>query len=295
MTATGCYEEAAQVASKWGTSIDDSTLHALVQRVGARAEQQTQERLETLPPERQSQRQASQLAVLMVDGWQVRQRGPGWGKKKTGQTRVEWHELKTGVFYLHEQSAQTQGGRGLLEDKVVVSWQGEPGELGRRLHWEALRGGLGRARHKLFLGDGAHWIWNLKQDRWADALELLDFFHGGQHLWSLGESLCGAAQPQLSQWVEPRLHQLRHGEEVKVLGEIERLGKRRGTAGEVIQRERNYFGYHAGSPELPCHSPERLAHWFRSRGISLPSKAVPVQTMRTILDAARAATFMCSG
>ncbi|MBP9900017.1 MAG: hypothetical protein KBH45_01055 [Verrucomicrobia bacterium] len=59
---------------------------------------------------------------------------------------MEYHELKTGVYYLHEQSAQTQGGRGLLTDKVVVSWQGEPGELGRRLHWEALRGGLGRAR-----------------------------------------------------------------------------------------------------------------------------------------------------
>jgi len=246
VTATGCYEEAAQVASKWGGRMDDSTLHALVQRVGARAQEQAQGRLETLPQERQPQRQASQLAVLMVDGWQVRQRGPGWGKKKTEQPRVEWHELKTGVFYLHEQSAQTQGGRGLLEDKVVISWQGEPGELGRRLHWEALRGGLSRARNTLFLGDGALWIWNLKADRWASAMELLDFYHGGQHLWTLGQALCGEQQPQSSQWVEPRLHQLRHGDEKKVLTEIGRLKKRRGVAGKVIKRERNYFASHAG-------------------------------------------------
>src|SRR2546430_930660 len=119
VTATGCYEEAAAVASKWGGAVDDSTLHALVQRVGARAEAQTQERLPTPPPERQPLRAASPLAVLMVDGWQVRQRGKGWGKKKTSQPRVEWHELKTGVFYRHEQSARTQGGRGLLEDKIV--------------------------------------------------------------------------------------------------------------------------------------------------------------------------------
>jgi hypothetical protein len=32
VTATGSYEEAAQVASKWGEAVDDSTLHALVQR-----------------------------------------------------------------------------------------------------------------------------------------------------------------------------------------------------------------------------------------------------------------------
>src|SRR5207302_7832690 len=142
----------AAVASKWGGAVDDSTLHALVQRVGARAEAQTQERLPTPPPERQPLRAASPLAVLMVDGWQVRQRGKGWGKKKTSQPRVEWHELKTGVFYRHEQSARTQGGRGLLEDKIVVSWQGPPDELGRRLNWEAQRGGSGRACQTLFLG-----------------------------------------------------------------------------------------------------------------------------------------------
>ena len=246
VTATGCYEEAAAVAGKWGGPVDDSTLHALVQRVGARAEAQTQERLQTPPPERQPQRSASPLAVLMVDGWQVRQRGAGWGKKKTRQPRVEWHELKTGVFYRHEQSARTQGGRGLLEDKVVVSWQGPPDELGRRLNWEAVRGGLGRARQTLFLGDGAVWIWNLKHDRWADALELLDFYHGSQHLWALGEAWCGPAQPGLSQWVEPRLHQLRHGQEQKVLAQIGSLKRRRGAAGKVVERERHYFASHAG-------------------------------------------------
>lgn len=43
-TATGSYEEAAQVASKWSQTVDDSTVHALVQRVGARAQSQAQQR-----------------------------------------------------------------------------------------------------------------------------------------------------------------------------------------------------------------------------------------------------------
>lgn len=82
VTATGSYEEAAAVASKWGVPVDDSTLHALVQRIGARAEAQTQQRLAQPPPEREPQRAATPLAVLLVDGWQVRQRGAGWGKGK---------------------------------------------------------------------------------------------------------------------------------------------------------------------------------------------------------------------
>jgi len=225
--------------------MDDSTLHSLVQRMGEQAEEQRQARLTQTPKERQPQRAASALAVLMVDGWQVRHRGEGWGRKKTAKPRVEWHEMKTGVFYLQEQAAQTQGGRGLIEDKVVVSVVGEPMELGQRLHWEAQRGGLGRARQQLFLGDGAPWIWNLKQDRWDQATGLLDFFHASQHLWEVGRTVVGEEGGKLVPWVEARLHQLRHGQEKKVLSELAGLKKKRGAAGKVLAREQNYFANHA--------------------------------------------------
>jgi hypothetical protein len=43
-----------------------------------------------------------------LDGWQERHRGPGWGKKKTSEARVEWHELKTGVCYRHETAGRTE-------------------------------------------------------------------------------------------------------------------------------------------------------------------------------------------
>jgi hypothetical protein len=245
VTATGSYEEAAQVVGKWPGPVDDSTLHGLVQRKGKQAEEQRQERSAHPPVERQPQRAASALAVLMIDGWQVRHRGEGWGKKRTAKPRVEWHEMKTGVFYLQEQAGQTQGGRGVIADKVVVSVVGEPLELGRRLHWEAQRGGLGRARRQLFLGDGAPWIWNLKQDRWDQAVGLLDFFHASQHLWHIGRTVAGEEESRLAPWVEERLHQLRHGQEQKLLSEIAGLKKKRGTAGEVLAREQNYFAGHS--------------------------------------------------
>lgn len=241
-TATGSYEEAAQVASRWTQSpVSHSTVHKLVQRLGALAEKQTRERVVTVPSEALPQRAASALAVVMVDGWMVRQRGPGWGRKKTQRNRVEWHELKTGVFYLDEPSARTQGGRGLLADKVVVSWQGEPTELGRRLNWEALRGGLGRAKNLLFLGDGAPWIWNLQQDRWAEAVGLLDFYHASEHCWNVWRALRGEKDPQLPLWMDRRLHWLRHGQEKKVLREVAGLKRPRGEAGKIIEREQTYF------------------------------------------------------
>jgi hypothetical protein len=245
-TATGTYNEAAMVASKWGCEIDDSVIYGLVQRRGQQAEAQTQQRLKELPQESQAQRRASELAVLMLDAWQVRFRGPGWGKKKTKKDRVEWHEMKTGVFYLHEQAGQTESGRGVIVDKTVVRWQGQPLELGQRLHWEALRGGLGRAKETLVLADGASWIWNLKADRWPKARELLDFYHGGEHLWALGRACYQAQETKTKAWVEARLHQLRHGKEQGVLAEIASLKQPRGEAGQAVRKEKNYFSGQAG-------------------------------------------------
>jgi len=241
ITATGTFAQAAAVAGHWGCPIEASTLHALTQRLGARAEAQTQQRLAQLPVEVTPQRAASALAVLLLDGWQVRQRGPGWGRKQTKQSRVEWHELKTGVFYRHEQAAHTAGGRGLLAEKVIVSWQGEPLELGRRLHAEALRGGLGRARDTLVLADGAPWIWNVAADRWRGATEVLDFYHASQHLWELGRAVVGRDGPAVVAWVEPRLHRLRHGKERAVVAEVAALHPPRGPRGAVVRREQSYL------------------------------------------------------
>ena len=235
-TLASTYEGAAQLATKWGCAVDHSVVHAVVQRLGGKAEAQIQARLQQLPQEKEPQRAPSELAVIMTDGWYARFRGPGWGKKKTKKDRVEWHELKTGVFYLHEQAARTEAGRGVIAEKSLVRWQGEPLELGRRLHWEALRGGLGRAKETLVLGDGIAWIWNLKANRWPEARELLDFWHGSEHLWELGRAHCKGDEARAKLWVEPRRHQLRHGKEQVVLKAIAALKPSRGQTGERIPR-----------------------------------------------------------
>jgi hypothetical protein len=240
-TLVGSYEAAAQDAANWDCPVDDSVIHTLVQRLGAKAEGQTQERLKQAPREREPQRQASELALLMLDGWFARFRGPGWGKKKTDKERVEWHEIKNGVFYVHEQAGRTAGGRGVITGKTVVRTQGDATDLGQRLHWEALQGGLARAKDTLVLGDGIPWIWNLKANRWPEARELLDFWHGSQHLWSLGRACNQMDEPKSQRWVQKRIDRLCGGQEQSVLKEISKLKASRSQSGQVVRKEKNYF------------------------------------------------------
>lgn len=239
-TVAGTYESAAQLARKMSIPIEDSTVRELVQRLGGRAEMQTQQRLRTVPQPCDPQSPPSALAVIMIDGYQVRHRGADWGKKKARKARVEWHEQKVGVFYHQDQNAD-----GELLKKVSLGWQGEAVELGQRLHWEASRQGLGRARQTLAVGDGAPWIWHLIEQRWKGAHQVLDFYHASQHLHTLGEALHPADEPARQRWVNQQCHDLRHGKEKQLLKRIDRLPAGSGPKAEAIRREKNYFRSHS--------------------------------------------------
>ena len=245
-TATGSYQKAAEVAAKWGQVVEDSTVRAHVQVAGARAEAHRQKRGQNPP----LVGAAPQALVIMMDGWLIRQRGPDWGRKpawRPGQ-RVLWQECKSAVIYRLEQAARTHRGRGLLVEKFVVAYQGEPVEFGRRVQAEARRRGLGAAQQVYVVADGSVWIWNVAADRFAGATEVLDFYHASQHLWAVAQVLYGEGTDAARAWVQPLLHQLRHGQEQRVLQRLNDLPAWCAQHGQTVPRtvfqERDYFEHH---------------------------------------------------
>ena len=98
-TATGTYEQSAAVVTKWGYVINDSTVHGLVQSVGARAEAQIQTRLKTVPGNRPGTR--AQRPGRGDDRWldgALSRAGLGSGKNRgnpRGLARIEDWRLFT--------------------------------------------------------------------------------------------------------------------------------------------------------------------------------------------------------
>lgn len=214
-TATGSYEKAAATAARWGTSVSDDTVHAVVQRLGAAASDLV------LADSKPSTPEPEFSMVLMMDGWMVRRRGKDWGasRRKKAAERVEWKEVKSAVIYRLEQSVKTASGRGLLLHKYVVAAPPDttPVDFGAAVQAEARRRGLGRAKKIYVVIDGAVWLWNLVEDRFSTAIHLLDFHHASEHLWEIAHALHGKGTPGARAWAEPLLHKLRHGQEEKVL------------------------------------------------------------------------------
>ena len=98
------------------------------------------------------------------------------------------------------------------------------------------------------MADGGVWIWNLVADRLADATGVLDFYHASQHLWAVAHTLHPAAAAAARAWVEPLLHQLRHGEETKVLQTLRDLptwcAARAQAVPPSVATETQYFENH---------------------------------------------------
>lgn len=253
-TMTGSYGAAAVLSAKWGSTVEASTIRAHACRVGQRAAAQAESRSRAHEPPGHLPMGAKATPpaalVIMMDGWLARQRGEHWGEQPAGPLagRIAWHEIKGAVIYRLEQAGQTAGGRGVIAQKYVVAWQGEPLDFGGRVQAEARRRGLAEAKAVFVVADGSVWIWKVQQDRFGRAQGVLDFYHASQHLWAVARALYPEDESGARGWVEPLLSQLRHGQEQGVLQVLEDLpawcAQRGRTVPPEVARERDYFQSH---------------------------------------------------
>ena len=233
-TVAGSYQKAAATATRLGTPISDNTVHAVVQQLGGSARQVA------LPEPAVAPGEPEFSLGIMMDGWMARQRGRDWGvsRRRKKADRVNWKEVKSAVIYRLEQRVKKPSGRGMLIEKYVVACPPDTGpvDFGAAVQAEARRRGLGRARKVYVVIDGAVWLWNVAQDRFSQAILLLDFHHASQHLWGLAHLLYGEGSDQARAWAEPLLHQLRHGREDRVVQTLEALLKSAGGRSAKTRR-----------------------------------------------------------
>jgi hypothetical protein len=88
--------------------------------------------------------------------------------------RAHTREVKLGCVFT--QTTVDDEGRP-MRDEDSTSYTGAietAEEFSRRLYTEAHRRGWDRAQKKVVMGDGAEWIWNLTQEQFPGAIEIVD-------------------------------------------------------------------------------------------------------------------------
>lgn len=161
------------------------------------------------------------------------------GKGADGQARMR--DAKLGCVFT-QTTADEQGYA--VRDEASTSYVGaiEPAaEFGGRIYAEAARRGLRRAAQVIIIGDGAPWIWNLADEHFPGAVQIVDLYHAREHLADLSKSLYGAETKPAKQWYAARRSELDQGALEVMLRNMRRLRPKTQPAQETLRREINYF------------------------------------------------------
>jgi hypothetical protein len=81
-------------------------------------------------------------------------------------------------------------------------------EFGRRTFLHAWERGWDQAEKKVVIGDGAEWIWNIADEHFPGAIQIVDLFHARQHLWDLARLLYPGDEARQKRWIlrhQPKL------------------------------------------------------------------------------------------
>jgi hypothetical protein len=136
----------------------------------------------------------------------------------------QWAEVKTLVVGEVQEPVQEGGERVVHTRNLSYFSRKVTSEVFERLALvEIQRRGVENARQVASVNDGADWEQSFTDYHRPDAVRILDFPHAGDHISEIGEFLYGEGTPETKQWLEERLHQLKHSGPAELLAEFRTL------------------------------------------------------------------------
>jgi hypothetical protein len=138
-------------------------------------------------------------------------------------------------------------------------------EFGKRIYLEAWNRGWNRAEKKVVIGDGAEWIWNLADQHFPGAIQIVDLYHARQHLWEVARKLHPNDEASQRAWI--KVHQKRlldKGKIEKLVLSLRMIDSTNPEVTEKIRIEADYFEKNAGRMRYPMF---RRQHLFVGSGV----------------------------
>jgi hypothetical protein len=164
------------------------------------------------------------------------------GRKGKGEDgRAKTREAKLGCVFT--QTGFDREGRPVRDDDST-SYTGaiETAEVfGKRIYQEAMRRGMDSAGETVVIGDGAPWIWNIADEQFYGATQIVDLFHAREHYWNVARACFGQNKDKLYQWTQERCRELDDGKVEDVMDAIHQCSSLPGGDKALCEREIGYF------------------------------------------------------
>ena len=247
------------------TKAVERTAEAIGENIAAREQEEMQQALQLdLPP---VAGEAVPILYVQMDGTGVpvvKKETVGRPGKTEGQPS-HTREVKLGCVFT--QTAWDPQGYPLRDpDSTTYTGAIETAEeFGKRIYGEAWNRGWSRAAKKAGMGVGAKWIWNLAEQHFPGAVQIVDLYHARQHLLELARRLHRNDEAKQKAWM--KIHQgrfLDKGKIEKLVSAIRSIATINPEVIEKIRLEADYFQRNAARMRYPKF---RQQHLFVGSGV----------------------------
>jgi hypothetical protein len=144
----------------------------------------------------------NEVVYITMDGSMVYTREDGW------------KEMKVGRIYSEDSRVFIQEKRTEVIGSLYVCTLGNNKEFFKKLEPY-----IDPYKHKVFIADGAKWIWNWVDDFYGDSVQILDFYHAVEKLGTYA-TLAYKDNQQRLQWLEKQKQRLKTDEVEKIIEEL---------------------------------------------------------------------------
>jgi hypothetical protein len=225
-----------------GITVSASTVERTTLEIGAQL--RAAERIWELPAaETGTPTPGSSRRYLSLDGTMCPLRDPWKRDGSRGKLVCRYGEAKLGIVF---ETGRKEG----LDTGVIR--RGCVGTLGDLDEFRPLVLELGRqwrlhtTTELIILGDGAVWIWRLADTHYAQAIQILDFWHLTEHLGNVARARYGSETEAGQAWVKQAQWDLKHDLTRSFLTELREWRPENAAAAEVRRVELAFFEANEG-------------------------------------------------
>jgi hypothetical protein len=255
------------------------------EEVKALFDQASQSKTDDLEEEQQPMVKDISRLYIEPDGIMSRMRRESVPMEKHEQERKGdvYREARVGTVFLAERGNE----RSELAPDVWIDTpqEGSQQYVARRtalggfdklLYALACQAGLWRAEQVVVIGDGAHWIWDLADEQFPGAVQIVDLYHAQEHVWDVAHAVFGRTTAQGISWAKQACDLLVHGkieDLVALIAELPSIAPPPGQSKSIPQQAIGYFTTNAERMRYPA---------FRAQGMHVGSGIAEAACKRVV-------------
>lgn len=215
------FEKSSEIMEKFtGIRVSESLIRTITEEIGKEVFDQGMkqakasfEKPELAAPQLLDKDKKEGILYILTDGSHV-------NTKNKDEKGSSWREMKLGLIFRDKDSITRKDGKQIITKKEYVTYFGGVGEFKKLLFDAAASAGYGKISKVVMIGDGAQWIWNMCDELFPDAVQILDYYHMAENVSNFSKYLYSDNEVKAKGWRKEVMTKIETGELDKVLKDL---------------------------------------------------------------------------